>query len=328
MSQGQHSPDRPPPAWRSAPGAPPAPARRLPAGGTGGPRLRKLFILLAVILGLCGAIAAWVFLLRTFDEPLFVALPITEYRGAGLPKNPYVEEDGAALRRHFPGSRGAFDFQERHQLAAVLRGLRQEKPPALVVFLSAHAVVRDGQVYLLPGDAVLDNPDTWLPLGAVLTSMRRCHTEHRLLILDVMRATVGPDAKAEDGVSRQVYSFLEKELGKQEEPPLFVLCACGPGEVALAAEPVKLSLFAYHLNEGLYGAAVGYARKRNDGFVSVRDLAAYAAHHVDAWARHNLHVRQRPVLLGAGPDFYLASRSRPQAPARPADLPRLKDLPR
>src|SRR5258708_2574469 len=132
MSQGQPSPDQPARACRpSSPDKPPVVKSTPTARRSGSNRHRKVFFLLATTLALCGAILAWLLLPKPFDDPLFLALPITEYRGPGLPANATAEQDGVALRQHFPNSRKAFNFQERHQLEAVLNGLRQEKPSAV-----------------------------------------------------------------------------------------------------------------------------------------------------------------------------------------------------
>ena len=89
MSQGQPSPNRPARSWRpgSADAAPVAKSAAAPRP-SGRSRGRQVFFLLATILTLCGAILAWVLLLRRFEEPLFLAIPITEYRGPVYPPWP------------------------------------------------------------------------------------------------------------------------------------------------------------------------------------------------------------------------------------------------
>src|SRR4051812_29250427 len=109
-------PGQPSPTWRPSGAAQPAVAKSAakPAAG----KWRKAFLLLAGIVALGGATLAWLFLLKHFEEPTFLGLPVTEYRGAGLSANAWAEQDSDLLRGHFPKSRKTFNFQERHQLEA------------------------------------------------------------------------------------------------------------------------------------------------------------------------------------------------------------------
>jgi hypothetical protein len=330
MSEGQPSPAPPGRVWRTS-SSDASPAAKSAGGAQrAGARGWKKFVLLATILALCGIILAWFLMLTGFTEPYFLAIPITEYRDRGLPRNAWAKEDCEMLLKLFrEGHRAdAFNFQERSQLKGVLDGLRErkdEKSP-VVVYLSALAVYCDGDVSILPGDAELKKPGGWLALADVVKNLRKCKSSHRLLILDIMQhriANACPDvadndsakadnevAKPDDDIAKHVHNYLNSELNKAEEPSLRVLCACGPGQVSRPFQEKGHSLFAYFIAKGLQGEAVNFKGKRNDRYVSVDDLAAFVVDRVDGWAKKNGGFRQTPALLGKGEDFYLAMPSR------------------
>jgi hypothetical protein len=308
MSEGQPSPAQPGRAWRTSPPDTAPAAKSAPGVGRAGARRWKKFVLLAAILALGGVILAWFFLLTRFTEPYFLAIPVTEYRGAGLPSNAWAVKDCEVLMKHFANSRNGFNFQERRQLEGLLHSLAEEKyeKSPVVVYLSAHAVYCHGAVYILPANAVLDQRDTWLALADVVKALRQCKSSHRLLILEVMHVIADPCPGAQDkDIAKHVHDYLKTELDKANEPSLRVLCACGPGQVSLVAKQTGQSVFAYYLNEGLLGAAVNFKRQSNDRYVSVEDLAAFVADRVDRWAKQK-ECRQTPLLLGKGEDFSLA----------------------
>ena len=45
----------------------------------------------------------------------------------------------------------------------------------------------DGGLAILPGDASLDDENSWLPLQDVLALVKTCPVERKLLLLDVMQ---------------------------------------------------------------------------------------------------------------------------------------------
>src|SRR5579885_634179 len=89
---------------------------------------RQVFGLLASILFLAGAAAAWVLLVRPFNEPVFRTVSITEYLARQIPVNPLAVQDGETLLQHFRASEQAFDLQQRDLLVRKLQELKQVKP--------------------------------------------------------------------------------------------------------------------------------------------------------------------------------------------------------
>jgi hypothetical protein len=320
-------PDPSPHRWRAA-----DPAARFHRGAaSSSARHRKALILLAVILALTGAIAAWLFYPRGLPVTAFVTIPIREYSDYRYPINPFALQDSNLLVARFPKdlAHHAYTSQDRGSLLGELNALRGRSDRALVLHLRAHALRQGNTVYVLPADADPGNADTWLALDRVLESLRQCPVRHKLLLLDIM----GPLADPRLGILRDdaaagVAALLEKET----DPNLLILCACEPGQVSLASEDLQLSVFGYYLDQGLRGHADGHnPRGEIDGRVTVKELAEYVRQHVDRWAWHNRSARQTPVLYGKGADFALVGYERDAIPppdplSGPEPLPdRLRD---
>jgi hypothetical protein len=268
-------------------------------------RRNQILIVLAVLLALAGALAAWLLYPKGAPDPSFVALVIDQYDDLRIPPNPWAARDRVALRDLEWKGRDAFTKQHRDLLVQELRdlgkGLPEDQP--LVVYLCAYAVATEDGVALLPGDARLDDPTSWLPVKTVLQHVRACRLRHKLLLLDL----AAPLADARAGVlSDDVASRLDDLLkAGEDDERLHVLCSCAPGQFSLASEDAGHRVFVDYLLRGLRGRADGFESGRTDGRVSVRELAGYVAAAVDRWAWHNRRARQTPVLYGSGEDYSL-----------------------
>jgi hypothetical protein len=289
------------------------------AGTAPARRRRAVVVVLGVMLALAGAAAALVLFLRPVQAPRFLSVPIVEYTEPRLPPNPLAEQDSDALVAHFPGEAGkkAFESQQRDRLLKELDGLKGAKESAVVVHLRAHAVSRGGKVHLLPANAKLDDPATWLSLDEIIRRVRQCDAAHKLLILDVGQPIADPQLGVlVDDVSDGVQTLLE---GLQADDPL-VLCACSRGQVSLVSEALGRSVFAHYLSLGLAGQADGHGPGgKRDGRVTVREVAAFVRPRVDRWAQQNRATRQTPALFGDAKDFTLTQP--PEGQAAPAVEP-------
>src|SRR5262249_34826942 len=148
-----------------------------------------------------------------------------------------------------------FGRQELHSVRAELENLRGINDSSVVLFVSALAVGGDnGAVYLLPTNADLDRPQSWLSLGEVLQSVQACKAKHKLLVLDIMRPFVAPRSGlfAAD-VPARTQALITKAT--DDDDKLLVLSACAPGQAALQSEELGRSVFGYYLEQGLRGAA-------------------------------------------------------------------------
>jgi hypothetical protein len=317
MSEGNGSPR--PKLWRQGEGQSGQPPAEPPR------KYRKIYVVLALLLALLGATAAWLCYPSRLPMPSFLGVWIDEYRDDGpIPVNAWAEQDRTALKQLPWEHINAFTSQERRLLRQVLEELQATERP-IVVLISAHALTRpDGSVHLLPANARLEDEGTWLPLTAVLRFFHDCRSRHKLLILDLMQPFVDPRlGLIADDVSVRVRPVLEK--GARDDPHLHILWACAPGQHSLSAEELGHSVFAYYLLEGLKGRAEGYAapgrRGDRDGRISVTELALFVQARVDRWSRRTRGLRQTPQYLGKGEDFGLVAfpDQPPAAPAPPAD---------
>lgn len=295
------------------------------SSGPSGRRLRAAAAATA-LLAVSGALIAWLLYIRPFQRPYFLPLCIGEYDEA-FPVRGWVRQDGDVLRGLGWKETNAFTSQQLALLRGELRQLAGHTfDGPLVVYLSAYArATPEGELCLLPVDARLDRPDTWLPLREVFTQLRASKAQHKLLLLDIMQSflDVRRGLLLNDSAQR-LQPVLEEVLAK--DPHLSVLCACSPGQVSLTAEELGHSVFAYFLWEGLRGQADGEnPRRRHDGRVSLVELANYVTAQVEQWALRQYGVRQSPRLYGAIDDYPLiavgSSVPSLEEPPLPAEYP-------
>ena len=276
-------------------------------------RQRQLYWIIAGLCAVGGAILAWVLVFRAFDEPFFLSVTVTAYDDPGLPPVAWAAQDGSLLLTHFSEARrrNLFNCQQAHELREALRDIQKINAPAIVVHLRAHALARDGGVFLLPGDANLEERHKWVGIDEVLQMLAAARAPKRLMLLSIMQPLnvplLGP---LDDDVATPLDSVLKEELkkwdsSKRADESLFVLCAAGPGQAAHVSEELGASAFAYYLYEGLRGAADG--TDEENGLVSAKELAAYVRRRVERWSRVARGAEQTPVLHSSGPDFHLVS---------------------
>jgi hypothetical protein len=258
------------------------------------------------MLALAGAVVGFLFYIDPFRPPVFLSLPITEYTDHRLAPNSFAHQDGEALLRRFPGEGNglAFNSQQGKMLRQQLRELKNHSERTFVLHVSSLAVCREDKVYLLPADADLDQPQTWLPLDELLQAVTACPVTRKLLILDVMKPLADPRLGI---LYNPVAERVERAVRALPSNPFWVLFACSPGQVSLVSEDLHLSVFGYYLDRGLRGRADGALGDKKDDRVTVRELAAYVTVQVDRWAQSHRATRQTPLLLGGGEDFELGS---------------------
>ncbi len=330
-SRGGSAPAGKPTDWRAEPAAAAKGNRTALIAGT-------LFALLLIAGAVIGMIVFWP---KPPAEPLFVSVPVGEYHDPSWPVNPWSRQDAEALAGCFPGRAStAYDSQERDRFRALLgriagtvhdggtgqAGDGAKRP--LVLHVTALAAVRDGKVYLLPGDARPADPGSWVPADEVLDAVEKSPAPHKLLLLDLAHPTADPFTGP---LRDDAPAALDKLLKDRQKAGLkfWVLTSCAPDETSLPADPERCSGFAFYLAEGLRGAADGYQdgkpdAKDRDKRVTVRELARFTAARVARWARIAHDRRQTPQLYGpadeAKTDFPLTYHplDRP-GPANPPD---------
>jgi hypothetical protein len=287
-------------------------------------RRRKALILLAVILLLAGAIAGLLYRIQPVKEPYFLGLWIDQTDDPLIPFSPWAEAERAALLEIGWPEKDGFGRQELTLLRDELKSLEKRSRRPVVVYLRAQALVDEGgEVFLLPGDARLAEPRTWLPLRDVFGYLHACPARQKLLILDLGRPFAVPRAGLlRTDVLEQAHKVVQQAVA--DTPHLLVLTACASGQVPYTLDDMARSAFGYYLEQGLHGHADGYNEKhRYDGRIAARELAAFVAARVDRWSRMNRPARQTPQLL-ASPDAgdfilttALATDPPEEAPERP-----------
>ncbi|MCI0457971.1 MAG: caspase family protein [Gemmataceae bacterium] len=312
------------PLWRKGDRGPGAP---------GEPRAsnrRQLYVALALLLALLGATAAWIFYPRRLQPPKFIGVWIDQYNDVRIPPNAFAANDRKAFSDLGLKDAGAFTSQERGLFRDMAQQLRKHPAgEALIVLLSAHVITRpNGKVFVLPGDARLEDETTWVPLEEVLDYLRECPSRRKLLILDLMQPFTAPRfGVLADDVPARVRATLDANAA--QDPDLLTLMACAPGQHSLASPELGHTAFVYYLREGLRGRADGYGKRGNpDGRISVRELAAFVTARVDRWAQQTRGTRQTPQLAGSVEDFDLIAiaTTTPGGPAELATPAYSKDL--
>ena len=192
-------------------------------------RRRKIFILLAVMLALIGAIAAWFLQIRPFKEPTFLSISLTSYNH-DFPVNAFALADSNALLKDFPDGFTARDNQPKNQLLTAPESVADKEDRGLVVHLCGFARIDRSngpeKLCLLPGDASRNDPSTWIPMDQILDILRKCRAPHKLLLLDITRplTDLRRDLHTEDIAERFKDLFEAVDNGS-----LQVLCAALPG---------------------------------------------------------------------------------------------------
>jgi hypothetical protein len=274
---------------------------------------RRVVAVLA-LLAVAGAVAGAFFWIGVADPPVLLTLSVGEYSDPAWPPNPWAEEDSDALQAALPyaaGQEKAYIDQEKSRLQKKLAGLATVKSKqSVVLHLSALAMTRGGVIYILPGDARQGDPDSWLPLAAVLDLFAACNSKNKLLLLDLAHPIVDP---LRGPLAETVSDRLDEELGRRELP-FYVLTSCSKGELSLPMDEEQQSAFAFYIADGLRGAADGFGPNgRVNDQIHVRELTEFVIDHVSRWARDCRGERQTPHLYGNGDDFELTTRRMPPA---------------
>jgi hypothetical protein len=275
-----------------------------------------------------GGVTAGLFVyLRPDPEPLFRAIPVTQYAHPDWPPNAWAEADARGLRDRFAGdSAQASQDQEKarilRQLAEAAEESRGNRRRPLVVYLSALGTVTpDGVVHLIPSDGRPDDPSGWIPLNDVLQPFRRTDAP-RLLVLDV-RPAAGPRSVQP---AADVNEALDAALARLEQTgdlPFFVLTANAPADGPLVLRPLRRTAFGLALQLGASGHADGWGPDRGkDGKVSAVELAAYVRTSTYQATLAAGTAPQLPWLHGKSADFAV----RPVPPAGPDQLPTHTDF--
>jgi hypothetical protein len=309
---------RPQDKWRHAGG-------NAPAGGSasaprGRSRTSQLFLGGLLFAALAGIVAGLIFFLRPAPKPVFLSIAVTEYADRNWPVNAFARQDAEALQKHF-GSDGtvAFQSQERelilrelNQLADRSRGDDKGRP--IVVHFSANALVHEGAVYVLPGDAKVGLPGTWIKLEDLLDPLKRAQG-HRLLILDlrpVNNVRLG-------SLGNDLGEAVLAALAKAGDLPFQVILSSDGVRSPQVSRELRLSWFGYFMERALAGNADGWnADRKKDGRVSATEVADFVRDYTSFALSTMSSPAQAPSHFGTKDDFAIL----PVPPSGPTAPPK------
>lgn len=267
---------------------------------------KRLFLSALVFAALVGVVIGLIMFIRPDPKVVFLSIPVTQYE-RDWPVNPWAQQDAEALVKHFPDGKVLFQSQER---ALILRELKQlgdrsrkeDKGRPVVVHFCANAIVRDGAVYALPGDARPGEPRTWLRMDEILDLIRNVEG-NRLLLLDLRPVVDARLGGLVNDLSETLRVRLD-ELEKSGNLPFAVICANGPGTQAYGSRELRRGLFGWFLDRGLAGHADGWNESREQNKrVSALELMDFAGNHTgQATGLLNL-PDMAPARFGSTTDF-------------------------
>jgi len=199
-----------------------------------------------------------------------------------------------------------------------------DQAPAVIVYLAAAGVVKDGTAYLLPNDwplAATDNPETkWVSLKHVLDKLSEVKSPKLLLLLNwATPRYVGKGVPWDEMASfAEAAHQLLQQRQDQQTLPFHVIFACSPGEESLPLAVEGTSVFGYFVTQGLRGEAA-----RPGGPLSVGQLTEFLCDEsgrVNRWARYNTGRAQRPkhYATSASRDFEIVHNLPPGPPKTPS----------
>ena len=270
-------------------------------------------VLTALLMVAAGALGylIWLVAIRSQLDVEFVPFFVGDYEKPEVPPLPWVDVDRKAFEDAQLFNWKPLDGSLTTEVSRdILKRLQQKKATdAVVVYLSTHALIdSSGAVQIVLYDSDPYAPKTLLPFKDVVAALKACPAENKLLVLDGMSASSVPMdlAGTSDGVADLVGEELTRDddSDKNVNRDLQVLLPCQPGESALWSEPLGQSVFGHFFQRAFSDLE---ADTDHDHELSVTELKTYLTENVDRWARQHRGVRQRPLLLGKGPPFLLAS---------------------
>ncbi len=275
-------------------------------------RQRGIFLRLALIMAMIGAILAMLTWIRLVAKPRLVAIWVATPQARSIPPTPMGSGDLESLIKgeYFARSREQIrPSQERARIDSNLAQLKDmSRGDPVVVYVRALACLAApvgqvesgtprGQLMVLPADADPNDPVAWLPLRNILDSLAQCQVRRKLLIIDLVQGVADPRLAL---LSGDVATWIGEELKAVPDNGRLVLSSCSPGQTTQVSEILGRSIFSFFLEDGLRGWADGAGRNgSSDGIVTVAELANYLAVQVDDWARRNRNSRQRPLVWGS-----------------------------
>ena len=237
MSSASPTPSPPPPPsipplWRQNPTASGSTKRQADW------RRWWIFVLLACILALAGALLGLLGWIRPLPHPYLFPVWVSNYQSRQVAFLPWAEQDHSALSQGGYISRvvnASLGSQDRRTITQEFALLGKLLPAdSVVVYVNARARVGPrGEVALLPADADPADVRTWIRLRDLLEAIRGSPAGRQLLVLDLMKPQAGlRPAMLDDDVA----SRIPDDLKAVADPRRLTLAAAAPGQFSLTSE--------------------------------------------------------------------------------------------
>jgi len=185
---------------------------------------------------------------------------------------------------------------EMRQFADLLNIRVTGRGDVMLIYVSAHGLMQDGEAWLLASGT-----DPSAPLGgryrltSLLAQLRECTAATKVLLLDAGRIDYDPLRGLLDN---DFPCRLERQVHDLGDPSLWVLVSHGAGQRSHISSALKRSVFGYFVSTGLAGGADA----SGDRTVDLRELSQFVENGVSNWVRQTTGgaVEQTPVLLWSG----------------------------
>ena len=157
----------------------------------------------------------------------------------------------------------------KHQLA------QAEKDDSVLVVFAGHGINKNGDSYLCPSDADIDNPlTTMISVSKVYEMLGECSASQKFLVIDACRNEEGRNEE-------QQFNLLQnlKTLKAQQTGPQGVMCFASAlsGQRSAEDRELRQGVFLYFFAEGLRGEADYCCAGNRDGLVTPYEVFQYAS---------------------------------------------------
>ncbi|MCC9606826.1 carboxypeptidase regulatory-like domain-containing protein [Blastopirellula sp. JC732] len=254
----------------------------------------RTLIALVIALGLIGAMAGALAWFRAQPRTQFVGCIVTRFGQLDVQDRVAHDADlkGMIAAGYIPdtgkASRGMLHRGELIEKFLNLRKASQKE--TVVIYLSSYATLQeDADVDLIPSD--WDLSDGGASLAQLMSALRDCPAERKLLLLDITPFTLTNNEAT--GVQAAALNIVEQ----LNDPNLAVLFSCSPGQLPQLNEALGRSLFGYYVETGLQGDADGWGSYA-DGRVIAKELAEYVRARTIETSLATTGVVQAPYMVG------------------------------
>lgn len=202
---------------------------------------------------------------------------------AGVPGRQVIE-----LIDESPAQRRPTLINLRSQLRAALLSAEIGPNDRILVYFSGHGTLVDGQTYLVPSDASLQNrKESCYPVQELHDLLKSCRCQRKMLVLDCCYAggDLSERLQVPDG------SYLVDAVNVDEVPGCVVMASSSRREQSLEWPARKQGLFSYWFCKGLEGGA----DENGNDELTFDELYSYTEQHVSRTARQVFERRQTAV---------------------------------